>query len=158
MRGRLRIVKVGGSLLEAPDLVQRLRRWLQWQPAATSVLLAGGGCLAEQIRRWDELFSLGQQTSHWLCVDLLDVTARMLNAMLPEALYCREHQALRPMSDLGTDRLIVFAPARFLREDESDVTGMQLPHSWDATSDSIAAPLAEVATADELVLLKSSLP
>lgn len=153
MNAALRIVKVGGSLLELPDLAERLQRWLSQQSPATNVLLAGGGVLADEVRRWDERFQLGQAGSHWLCVDLLDVTAGLLSALLPEARLCRDYQAM-----LDGHPTFVFAPAHFLREQEARLAGLPLPQSWDVTSDSIAARLAEVLTAEELVLLKSSLP
>lgn len=152
----LRIVKVGGSLLSLPDLAARLQHWLSQQPEARNVLLAGGGLLADAIRTWDERFQLGEETSHWLCVDLLDVMAGTLHQILKkQGIVC---QLSNSLEQLSAAPLLVFAPAQFLREQESGLAGCKLPHSWQATSDSIAARLAEVCQADELVLLKSSPP
>ena len=157
MRERLRIVKVGGSLLELPDVGDRLRRWLYEQSPATNALLAGGSVLADEVRRWDERFKLGQATSHWLCVDLLDVTAQLLRALLPDAHLCWNYTTLCDAIRAGSQAAIVFVPAGFLRAVEAHLAGLPLPQSWDVTSDSIAARVAEVTGADELVLLKSSL-
>jgi aspartokinase-like uncharacterized kinase len=154
----VRIVKVGGSLLELPDLAERLRTWLNAQPPLTNVLLAGGGALADEVRRWDERFQLGQTRSHWLCIDLLDVTAQLLSALLPEAHLCWTYTKLCDTIRTGDKATIVFPPAAFLRAEEAHLGGLPLPQSWDATSDSLAARLAEVLGAAELVLLKSSLP
>jgi aspartokinase-like uncharacterized kinase len=151
----LRIVKVGGSLFTLPDLAQRLRRWLGQQSPARNVLLAGGGALADHVRRWDGEFSLGEERSHWLCIDVLDITAQLLSAVLPEAQLCRDDAALS-LND--SHETIVLAPGQFVREREAHLPGLPLPRSWDATSDSIAARLAEISNAVELVLLKSSLP
>jgi aspartokinase-like uncharacterized kinase len=158
MSTALRIVKVGGSLLDLPDLAERLRHWLSDQPSATTVLLAGGGSLADEVRRWDERFQLGEATSHWLCIDLLDVTAQLLKALLPDAHVCWNYTRLCDAIRAGDQATIVFVPAGFLRAVEANLAGLRLPQSWDATSDSIAARLAEVTGAGELVLLKSSLP
>lgn len=158
MRAGFRIVKVGGSLLGLPDLAERLQRWLGQQSPAINVLLAGGGPLADEIRRWDEQFRLGQETSHWLCVDVLDVTAQLLKALLPESQICWTYTELHNAIRASNNATIVFPPAAFLRAVEAQLEGLKLPRSWDVTSDSIAARLAEVTAADELVLIKSSLP
>jgi 5-(aminomethyl)-3-furanmethanol phosphate kinase len=158
MRRPVRIVKVGGSLLSLPDLGQRLSRWLAKQAKAQNVLLTGGGPLADEVRQWDERFGLGQQKSHWLCVDLLDTTAQLLGWLLPEAKLCQTRAALSEAIATAKSPCLIFAPARFLRYEESTLPGETLPRSWDVTSDSIAARLAEVMQADELVILKSALP
>lgn len=51
--------------------------------------------------------------------------------------------------------IAVFDTENFLQEVEPSAPGTELPKSWDVTSDSIAARLAEVTGADELILLKS---
>jgi len=156
MNGLVRIVKVGGSLFDLPDLPQRLRSWLASQPPATNVLIAGGGALADEVRRWDRQYRIGDECSHWLCIELLDITARMLHNLLPRAEFCSTTERLADAIASGSQALVVFAPSRFLREDECRQD--RLPCSWDVTSDSIAARLAVVLGAGELVLLKSSLP
>lgn len=154
MQNRLvRVVKVGGSLFDSPQLATALRAWLNTQPPACNVLVAGGGKFADLIREADRRFSLGEETSHWLCIDLLRVTARLLAALLPEARLVMDLAQLN--AELAvTDAAgpIVFCAKHFMQDDQS------LPHSWSVTTDSIAARLAESIQADELVLLKSSDP
>jgi aspartokinase-like uncharacterized kinase len=152
MSGPLRIVKVGGSLFSLPDLAERLRAWLSRQSATTNVLVAGGGELVDLVRSWDERFRLYEAASHWLAIDLLDATARLLCQLMPESKLVRDVDSWKP------GQLTVLAPARFLREQEPDLPGTPLLATWDTTSDSIAARVAEVCGARELVLLKSALP
>ena len=53
---------------------------------------------------------------------------------------------------------MILDPHDFLRRDEPELAGCRLPRNWAVTSDSIAARVAEVVGAHELVLLKSQLP
>ena len=157
-----RVIKLGGSLLDLDDLVPRLRTWLAAQQPMPSVMLVGGGRLADAIRDAYAVHSLGEEAAHWLCIRLLGVTAELLAKLLPEATLVRESGELFVAE--ATRRLVVFDPEQFLREEASlierySVGGIApLPHSWDVTSDSIAARLAVLPHTGELVLLKSSLP
>ena len=155
----VRVVKVGGSLFGFRQLAAALRRWLAEQAPATHVLVAGGGAFADAVRTADARFSLGEETSHWLCIDALRVSARLLAALLPEASWTTTLSELR--SAIAADRCaspIVFCPADFMRHVEPVVDDHPLPHTWAVTSDSIAARIAEVLGARELVLLKATDP
>jgi len=152
----IRVVKVGGSLFDLPDLPGRIRRWLAAQPVGHDVFLAGGGPLAEQIRTWNLMSALDDETAHWMCVDLLTVTAQLLNARLPDLTQVDEERLLRDrVREAGAT---IFSPAAWLRDGEPKTLGQRLPWNWNVTSDSIGGRLAAVLKADELVLLKSSLP
>ncbi|MDX1944562.1 MAG: hypothetical protein SFU86_04075 [Pirellulaceae bacterium] len=153
----VRVVKVGGSLLDWPPLKTVLLVWLERQPAAVNVLVTGGGELADAIRRADATFSIGETVAHWLCIEALGVTAKLLAAIVgwrPPISTIGELDGWRNSGDSG----IVFDPGDFLRHHERTLPGMPLPHDWSVTSDSIAARLAEVLGSDELVLLKSQTP
>lgn len=153
----VRVVKVGGSLFALPDLAARLQIWLAAQAPAVNVLLAGGGRLADAVRDWDQRFDLGQDQSHWLCVDLLDVTTRFISCLLPGSIVCDDWELpIRHSRDIS--QTICLLPSRFLRTAENRLPGPKLPYSWDVSSDSIAARLADALNASELVLLKSRLP
>jgi hypothetical protein len=52
---------------------------------------------------------------------------------------------------------VIFDVRQFMADEEPSVPGTRLHASWDVTSDSIAARVAEVRGAAELVLLKSTL-
>lgn len=145
------VVKVGGSLMDWPDLAARLEDWLQTRAVTEVILLAGGGRLADAVRELDRCHHLGEERAHWLALAALGVTARFLAALMAgaervesledcSASWCRGR---RPVLDLE----------RFARDDEGRPGA--LPHTWSVTSDSLAARVAQVAGARQLILLKS---
>ncbi|BBO33202.1 protein kinase [Lacipirellula parvula] len=152
----IRVVKVGGSLFDLPDLPERLRGWLAQQPPAHNVLIAGGGPLVEQIRAWDKAEPIEEAAAHWMCVDLLTVTAHLLHSWLPEVPLVEDDRLL--CQRVGEEGATIFGPAPWMRRSEPGLPGTWLPSNWDTTSDSIAGRLAAALLADEFVLLKSALP
>lgn len=152
---RRRVIKLGGSLLDLDDLSGRFRRWLSLQPPMQNVMVVGGGLLADAIRDAFARHNLSEDSAHWLCIRVLGVTAELVARLLPESVLVKCIDDLVGISN--ADRLIVLETERWLRDEELR-SHCPLPHTWDVTSDSIAARLAERISAEELVLLKSSLP
>ena len=154
----LRIIKIGGSLLTWPGLPAALRHWLTTQPSAMYILVCGGGSFADAVREADHCHHLGEVAAHWLCIDAMHVTARLLSELLPETSLCASFAELKERIHFRAAQTIVFDPREFLRVHEPQLPGLTLPQNWSATSDSIAARLAVVLSAEELVLLKSTDP
>lgn len=148
----LPVAKVGGSLLALPDLATRLREWVAAE-RGPMVLIAGGGPWADLVRRADKRFQFGEEPSHWLAVSTMRTTARLLAAILPEAMLADEWPLDR--AALIANRVTILDPWEFLQADAVGEFGPPLPQTWQVTSDSIAARLTHVLGARELVLLKS---
>lgn len=153
----LRVVKVGGSLLDWQELRPSLNRWLSHQAAAVSVLVCGGGRFVDAVREAANVFCLSDETAHWLAIDCLAITARLLGLACGHELIL-DYGNLKKVVGRATSCAVVFDPQAFLIEMEQLTPELALPHDWTATSDSIAARLAASLNADELVLLKSSEP
>ena len=149
----VRVIKLGGSLLDLAGLAARFDAWLAVQPCLSNVVLVGGGDMADVVRRAFVRHRLSEEDAHWLCIRILGVTAELAVCLLPKAVLVRRFE------DLAAQRreLAVFDCEAFLRETDAR-SADPLPHSWDVTSDSIAARLARRLRAAELVLLKSALP
>ena len=143
-----------------PQWPQCLRAWLDRQAPADTVLVVGGGMLVEAIRAAHALHPLPESAAHWLCIRAMALQADMMLTYLPEAERLVSVACLcdRKQDETPARRLTVLDPWHFLHEEEPRLTAHPLPESWDVTSDSIAARLAELTKADELVLLKSALP
>jgi 5-(aminomethyl)-3-furanmethanol phosphate kinase len=152
MDRRLCVVKLGGSLLDLPDLGARLRNWLATLPAEDAVVLVpGGGPTTDVIRDLDRRFDLGEERAHWLALRALTLNAHILACLLPG-------------TRIIAQRIDVFVPGSgpclldahaFAGADEHGTQGKPLPHRWDATSDSLAARVAVAWKASRLILLKS---
>ena len=149
-----RVIKIGGSLLDLPDLNDRLQRWLSKDIATVNLLIVGGGEIVEAVRTLDRIHRLEHSFVHWLCVDLLGHTLQLAAVVLPGMQIIRSeielggivarppHQPLTALVDVRS----------FYRR---GLPNFGLPETWDTTSDSIAAALARIVEADELVLMKS---
>ena len=156
MSPTVRVVKVGGSLLDESDLAEKLRGWLAAESPGHHVLVVGGGRLADEVREMDRRHQLGDEAAHWLAIRTMSITAELLSHLLREVPLVTDFAVLGDrLADRGAT---IFDPWSFLTDHEPGMPGTRLVASWDATSDAIAARLAVVLGAAELVLLKSAPP
>lgn len=147
----VRVIKLGGSLLDWPEFPGQLRSWLARQSPAYNLLLVGGGELVEAIRKLDSIHCIGEKGAHWNCIRSLRITAAILGDLFPEF-----KPAPRELAGDGTGTYLL--DAEWLMEEDRRRSVRPLPESWDVTTDSIAARAAVLYSAAELVLLKSKLP
>jgi 5-(aminomethyl)-3-furanmethanol phosphate kinase len=141
------VIKIGGGLLAHPAHFDAALETLA--DAASSrrfLIVPGGGPFADAVRHVDGQLKLSDAAAHWMAVLAMDQYAHLLASRLRSA----ELVAGPPdiAAALGRARLPVLAPSRWLRDVDP------LPHSWDVTSDSIAAWVAGMVGAQRLVLVK----
>ena len=154
MHDHAEVIKLGGSLLDLPDLPTRLAAFRAQHVNAGALLVVGGGEMAEAVRRFDRAHGLDETAGHWLAVRAMALNARMLMHVLDDA------QLVGEASECETvwhaRRLAVMEPVGWLAAAER--AGEAVPHKWQFTSDSIAAHAAQRLGAARLTLLKSTLP
>ena len=149
----VRVIKLGGSLLDFDPLVTAWSRWLGEQSPAANVVIVGGGKLVEAIRDLDDANALGEEAAHWLSVRAMGYTAANVASILPDVELVSRLDEL----DLTSAATTILDVWQFLFDDDR-FTASPLPCSWQVTSDSIAARVAQRLAAQELVLLKSASP
>ncbi len=141
------VIKVGGALVRDPVAFGAAIADLgSLRHDARIVLVPGGGPFADAVRDADRTLGLGSDTAHWMAILAMDQYAHLLRARIPRAIVIENPGRIRATCRAG--RLPVLAPYRWLRRADP------VPHSWDATSDSIAAWIAVTLGAAHLVLLK----
>jgi hypothetical protein len=106
------------------------------------VVVPGGGSFADAVRLADQRFRLGDSAAHWMAILAMDQYGHLLADLARGARLVRSRRELRP------GRLNVLAPSAWLRRADP------LPHSWDVTSDSIAAWFARTLRVRRLLLVK----
>jgi aspartokinase-like uncharacterized kinase len=144
------VVKLGGGLLAHVDHFNAALATIS--DAATSrhlLIVPGGGPFADAVRDVDRRLGLGDEAAHWMAVLAMDQYAHLIASKLARAVIVSD---AREIADAFGARMVghvpVLAPYRWLREIDP------LPHSWDVTSDSIAAWVTGRVGAQRLVLVK----
>lgn len=141
------LLKVGGSLYRHPELRSCATAWANLAGEHRLLLLPGGGPFADGIRQADADFQLSQSAAHWMAILAMDQYAYLLADLIPRARLVRDLATATAVCAAG--QLAILAPATLLLQQDP------LPHSWQISSDSIAAWLAKYAKIPLLVLLKS---
>lgn len=147
------VVKVGGSLFDLPDLGPRLRRWLDANAPPRVLLVPGGGATANAVRELQRTHGFDDELAHWLALRAMSLNAHVLAALLPESCAIDGPDLAELVWEQG--RWPVLDAFAFGESDEAESD--HLPHTWAATSDSVAARAAVLLDAD-LMLLKSAAP
>lgn len=141
------VIKIGGSLLADRDaLGSAIASVLEALNKHRVVVIPGGGPFADAVRAADDAHALDDDTAHWMAVLAMDQYAHLLAARHDRFALAYSRADVRSLLALGS--IPVVAPYQWLRDADP------LPHSWDVTSDSIAAWFASTLGASRLVLLK----
>jgi aspartokinase-like uncharacterized kinase len=151
------VVKVGGSLLDWPELPRRLAAFLGGRrarlPSERTMLIAGGGRAADLVRTLDRIHQLGDERAHQLALHALELTANILAQLVSGSTVIDRLGALDDAWNAGS--IPILAPRSSIIELARTAPTI-LPATWNVTSDSIAAWIADALRADTLVLLKSA--
>jgi aspartokinase-like uncharacterized kinase len=143
----LTVIKVGGRLAAIPGALERVCATLgDVSRSHRVVVVPGGGPFADAVREFDARLRLSADTAHWMAILAMDQYAHVLAGRIPGAVLVDEPGAVSEA--VGQSKVAVLAPSRWMRS--ADV----LPHSWEVTSDSIAAFVAGALDARRLVLIK----
>lgn len=156
------VLKLGGSLLDTPDLTARLTQLLnnpgQCCPGLTPspdtrwLIIPGGGAAADEIRRLDQLYHLPSSMTHWDAIAAMTFNAQMLARLIPAITLVRTVSELRIA--WTSHRPAILDVHHFLKNEGRD-TGDGLTETWDVTSDTIAAAIGKAWNCKCLILAKS---
>ena len=143
----LTVVKVGGAVCRDPATrAPALAAVSRYLPGRRVLLIPGGGAFADAVRAAQRAQGFSDDTAHWMAILAMDQLARVIAGELERAQLINLRSEVTPVLDAG--KVPVLAPHTWMRAADP------LPHSWDITSDSIAAFIAGALGAVELVLLK----
>lgn len=150
------LVKLGGSLLSNSDVAERLLAFLDTHRTYRPIVVVGGGETANLVRHWDQRFALSASQAHSLAIHAMSLNARLL---------CTLHERLQLISSAvqaeniwKQRRIPVLDVAPALHGLANGEPPHVLVHSWDVTSDSIAAWLVVRFSLRTLCLVKSTDP
>ena len=142
------VLKVGGSLAADPVVLRRVSESIGRLGTEVSlVIVPGGGPFADAVREVDGRYTLPATTAHWMAILGMDQFGHMLAALIPNSEVVTDQSGI--VSALERGVIPVLAPSRWLSAAD------EVPHSWDVTSDSLAAYLATLIGAERLVLVKA---
>ncbi len=141
------VVKVGGGLLGHDGCLDAVLSALtDMARGERLVIVPGGGPFADTVRAQDAACHLSDDAAHWMAVLAMDQYAHLIVSRMRGAVLVSDAAGMSAVFD--QDQVPVLAPYAWLRRDDP------LPHSWQVTSDSIAAWLARALGARRLLLVK----
>jgi len=139
------VVKIGGSIAESPSSLRALCQELSELSKRNSFLVVpGGGGFADKVREYDRAISLSPTISHQMAILAMDQFGILLSDLTPNSETTYSLSTAKKLSKNG--KLPILLPSKLMLRDDS------LEHSWDVTSDSIAAYIALKLHANKLIL------
>lgn len=137
------VVKLGGSLITNAEILNCMHILSSWP--GQIIIVSGGGVFADTVRSSQAQWQFNDSIAHRMAILAMQQTALLIHGLMPEA------SLLTSFSQLNkTEALRIWSP----NVAELDQAG--IPHSWDISSDSLAACLANIWNADSLILVKSA--
>jgi hypothetical protein len=140
------VIKVGGSLTE--DSVSLITFCQELGALAKSyrmLVVPGGGKFADVVREFYRNFDLPDTVAHKMAILSMDQFGLFLSSITPNSQATHVLEETRRLSSAGI--LPIILPSRLMFQKDP------LEHSWDVTSDSIAAYIAGLLLAKKLILV-----
>lgn len=140
------VVKIGGSMSRDP-LLQTWLRELNELGGGRVVIVPGGGGFADQVREHQAIWRFDDLAAHNMAVLAMAQHALMMQGLCRRLVVAATESQIRHALHEG--RTAVWAPFGLMRQEADTLT------SWDVTSDSLAAWLANRLNAERLMVVKS---
>lgn len=144
----MKVIKLGGSLAYGTELVECLAKVEQNHANSGLVIVPGGGVFADQVRATQKQWQINDRTAHCMALLAMQQMALLINGLMPTwslaptvanlQQFARRHQTSVWMPDVR------------------ELDQASIDSSWDITSDSLAAWLAGVLSAQELLIIKAA--
>ena len=107
------------------------------------LFVIGGGEFANLIRKYDDEIEFSEDVTHETAIDSMDILAKLLNDKLAFTEISYAIEEAKSISD--SNKIPIMICSQILKENEP------FKHSWDVTSDSIAAYIASLLNAKLLI-------
>jgi 5-(aminomethyl)-3-furanmethanol phosphate kinase len=140
------VLKVGGSLSRSESLGLLCEEIGRLGIRQQLLVVPGGGEFADIVRDYYRLYQLSETTAHRMALLAMDQYGCLLGDLIPNSALVSDLLSARAAAAAG--RVPILLPSALI------VQADPLPHSWQVTSDSIAAWIAGQANASQLILLK----
>jgi 5-(aminomethyl)-3-furanmethanol phosphate kinase len=140
------VLKVGGSLSRGAGLEALCSEICRLGERYRLLIVPGGGTFADQVRVVYRRYALNETAAHQMALIAMDQYGYLLNHLIAKSSLIRELDSANRITDSGC--VAILLPSAPI------IHANPLPHSWEVTSDSIAAWIARQAPCRRLVLLK----
>lgn len=137
------VLKIGGSL--SKDIVSLKNLCKEIGDLANKhqiIVVPGGGEFADAVRFLDSNYNFSDSVAHKIAILAMDQFGFFLSELIPKS------YVTYTFNEKRRGLLPIFLPSQFLFQNDL------LEHSWDVTSDSIAAFIADRLKVKKLILVK----
>ena len=144
--GLAAVLKLGGSLSRSEALPALCQEISRLGAHHRLLVIPGGGEFADLVRDFYSSLHLSETAAHRMAILAMDQYGYLLGDLIPNAELVTSLPAIWRVADGG--RVPILLPATWMAQSDP------LPHSWQVTSDSIAAWVAGELHTPLLILLK----
>lgn len=140
------IIKIGGSLAKDPKSLKMLCGFLPKVVGEHGILIVPGGAeFADKVREYDRMYNLSARTSHRMAIFAMNQYGMLLADLIQNSKIVQNLDEAK--CSISDKKVTIILPAKLV------ISKNSLENSWDITSDSIAAWIAEISKAKRLVLI-----
>ena len=140
------VIKIGGSIIQNAGSKELFKALSDLVKQFSFVILPGGGAFANLVRDYYKKYLLSEDRAHWMAILCENILGFLILENLELGVPVFDLSEIPKVIKIA--KIPVFLPFQHL------FTQDPLPHSWEVTSDSIAAYLAERLKAQKLILVK----
>jgi 5-(aminomethyl)-3-furanmethanol phosphate kinase len=141
------VIKLGGSLADSGKLMACLDKVEQDYKGTAVVIVPGGGSFADLVRCSQQQWQFDDRTAHLMAILAMQQMALLMKALKPDFRIAR---SIAEFLEQNIRQAVqIWSP------DIAELDMANIPSSWEITSDSLSAWLAESIGADRLILVKS---
>lgn len=140
------VLKIGGSLSRGDSLNALCEVISELRKRRSVLIIPGGGNFADQVREADRRYHLDPTAAHNMALLAMDQYGYLLHQLIKDS--CLTSDLRVAFNAALSGHVSILLPAAIVMKEDP------LPHSWQVTSDSIAAWIAARIGCPRLILLK----